>query len=192
MTLDKSIIPFDYDHYEKAANEAMKNNCLERLDSDFGAEWCFRNGIQPLAVQEKMSSMVYPRAAIITAGENEGLYIVSVKERECFYYETDIERQKRETREREREREKERIENEKKMLFEKEGEERTKKAYLLLYLLGFLGAHKFYLGKPEDGWGYIILFLICWLIIPGIALVLLLIRDWFTIPRQVREYYGVP
>jgi TM2 domain-containing membrane protein YozV len=50
--------------------------------------------------------------------------------------------------------------------------------YLLWFFLGFLGVHKFYLGKM--GWGilYIFtggLFFIGWLI------------DLFTIPRQVRR-----
>lgn len=51
--------------------------------------------------------------------------------------------------------------------------------YLLWFFLGFLGVHKFYLGKM--GWGilYIFtggLFLIGWLI------------DLFTIPGKVRRY----
>ncbi len=51
--------------------------------------------------------------------------------------------------------------------------------YLLWFLFGFLGVHKFYLGKT--GWGilYILtggLFLIGWLV------------DIFTIPSQVHRY----
>jgi TM2 domain-containing membrane protein YozV len=51
--------------------------------------------------------------------------------------------------------------------------------YLLWFLLGFVGVHKFYLGKM--GWGilYIFtggLFVIGWLV------------DIFTIPSQVRRY----
>jgi len=57
-------------------------------------------------------------------------------------------------------------------------EKETWVAYLLWFFLGFLGVHKFYLGKM--GWGilYIFtggLFLIGWLI------------DIFTIPSQVRR-----
>jgi len=187
MALDKSIIPFDYNLYEKAANEAMKNNSLVNLNSDYGAEWCFQNGLQPLAVQGKMSSMVYPRAVIITAGKNEGLYIVSVKERECFYYETDVEREKREREKREtREKERKR-EQQLKIKIAK----RIKRTYLFSIFLGFIGAHKFSLCKTKMGWLYVVLLLLFWLIVPAIALVLLLIYDWFTIPRQVRDYYGV-
>jgi TM2 domain-containing membrane protein YozV len=52
-------------------------------------------------------------------------------------------------------------------------------AYLLWFLLGIIGVHKFYLGKM--GWGilYIFtggLFLIGWLV------------DIFTLPAQVRRY----
>ena len=51
--------------------------------------------------------------------------------------------------------------------------------YLLWFFLGFVGVHKFYLGKM--GWGIIYiftggLFLIGWLV------------DIFTIPSQVRRY----
>jgi TM2 domain-containing membrane protein YozV len=51
--------------------------------------------------------------------------------------------------------------------------------YLLWFILGFVGVHKFYLGKI--GWGilYIFtggLFIIGWLV------------DIFTIPSQVRRY----
>jgi len=57
-------------------------------------------------------------------------------------------------------------------------EKETWVAYLLWFFLGFLGVHKFYLGKM--GWGilYIFtggLFVIGWLI------------DIFTIPSQVRR-----
>ncbi len=52
-------------------------------------------------------------------------------------------------------------------------------AYLLWFLLGLLGVHKFYLGKM--GWGILYIFtggsfLIGWLV------------DIFTIPSQVRRY----
>ena len=58
-------------------------------------------------------------------------------------------------------------------------ERETWVAYLLWFLLGFIGVHKFYLGKM--GWGilYIFtggLFFIGWLV------------DLFTLPSQVRRY----
>jgi TM2 domain-containing membrane protein YozV len=51
-------------------------------------------------------------------------------------------------------------------------------AYLLWFLLGFLGVHKFYLGKI--GWGILYIFT------GGLFLVGLLI-DLFTLPSQVRR-----
>ena len=51
--------------------------------------------------------------------------------------------------------------------------------YLLWLLLGVLGAHKFYLGKP--GWGVV------YLLTLGIVGIGLLV-DLFTIPAQVRRY----
>ncbi len=52
-------------------------------------------------------------------------------------------------------------------------------AYVLWFFLGFLGVHKFYLGKT--GWG------ILYILTGGIFCVGLLI-DLFTIPIQVRHY----
>ena len=51
--------------------------------------------------------------------------------------------------------------------------------YLLWFFFGFLGVHKFYLGKTGTGILYILtggLFIIGWLV------------DIFTIPSQVRRY----
>jgi len=57
-------------------------------------------------------------------------------------------------------------------------EKETWVAYLLWFLLGFLGVHKFYLGKI--GWGILYIFT------GGLFLVGLLI-DLFTLPAQVRR-----
>ena len=51
--------------------------------------------------------------------------------------------------------------------------------YLLWFFLGFLGVHKFYLGKTGSGILYLLtggLFMIGWLV------------DVFTIPSQVRRH----
>ncbi|NIA22445.1 MAG: NINE protein [Anaerolineaceae bacterium] len=53
----------------------------------------------------------------------------------------------------------------------------TGTAYLLWFFLGFLGVHKFYLGKPVLGVLYA-----CTLGFLGIGLII----DLFTIPTQVR------
>ncbi|MGC5583043.1 NINE protein [Ornithinimicrobium sp. W1665] len=55
--------------------------------------------------------------------------------------------------------------------------------YLLWLLLGVLGAHKFYLGRPGMG----VLYLLT-LGLVGVGL----LWDLFTIPRQVRAYNGHP
>ena len=52
-------------------------------------------------------------------------------------------------------------------------------AYILWFFLGWMGGHKFYLGKA--GWG------IVYLLTGGIFLVGLLI-DLFSLPTQVRNY----
>jgi TM2 domain-containing membrane protein YozV len=52
-------------------------------------------------------------------------------------------------------------------------------AYLLWFFFGFIGAHKFYLGKI--GWG------IVYICTGGLFLVGLLF-DLFTLPAQVRRY----
>jgi TM2 domain-containing membrane protein YozV len=52
-------------------------------------------------------------------------------------------------------------------------------AYLLMFFLGLLGIHKFYLGKP--GWGMV------YILTGGIMGVGLLI-DLFSLPAQVRHY----
>jgi TM2 domain-containing membrane protein YozV len=51
-------------------------------------------------------------------------------------------------------------------------------AYLWWFFLGYLGAHKFYLGRP--GWG-IVYALTCGLLFVGI------IWDLFALPGQVRR-----
>lgn len=60
-------------------------------------------------------------------------------------------------------------------------EKETWVAYLLWFFFGFLGIHKFYLGKM--GWG------ILYLLTGGLFLVGWLI-DLFTIPSQVRQVNG--
>lgn len=54
-------------------------------------------------------------------------------------------------------------------------------AYVLWFFLGFLGVHKFYLGKVGIGISYI--FTLGWL---GIGLLI----DLFTLPGQVRKANG--
>ena len=60
-------------------------------------------------------------------------------------------------------------------------EKETWVAYLLWFFFGFLGVHKFYLGKI--GWG------ILYLLTGGLFLVGWLI-DLFTIPSQLRHVKG--
>lgn len=70
----------------------------------------------------------------------------------------------------------------------------TTLAYVLWFLLGNLGIHKFYLRKPAQGAIYLSLGVIGWLtiwllvgIVFLIPLWILLLVDLFTIPGQVRE-----
>jgi TM2 domain-containing membrane protein YozV len=66
--------------------------------------------------------------------------------------------------------------------------------YVLWFFLGVLGIHKFYLGKTGMGIVYLILGIPVWIsmflpfaVVLAIPLVILLIIDLFTIPRQVRK-----
>lgn len=66
-------------------------------------------------------------------------------------------------------------------------------AYLLWFLLGGFGVHRFYLGNTRMGLLYLALFILGWATM-GIglglflllALAVLLLVDIFTIPKQVR------
>jgi TM2 domain-containing membrane protein YozV len=67
-------------------------------------------------------------------------------------------------------------------------------AYLLWFVLGGFGIHKFYVGKVGMGVLYLALFVIGWALLGAfgivflLALGVLLIIDLFTLPRQVRTY----
>ena len=60
--------------------------------------------------------------------------------------------------------------------------------YALLFLLGFIGAHKFYVGKPGVAWFYILLTIAGFFTV-GLAWIVLLIAlfiDLFKLPNQVK------
>jgi TM2 domain-containing membrane protein YozV len=68
-------------------------------------------------------------------------------------------------------------------------------AYLLWFLLGGFGVHKFYLANTRMGLLYLVLFILGWATMGMglglfflLALAVLLIMDIFTIPKQVRVY----
>jgi TM2 domain-containing membrane protein YozV len=60
---------------------------------------------------------------------------------------------------------------------------------LLLFFLGYFGAHKFYEGKTSVGVLYIFLFVFFWLIIPGFILGFALFIDFISLLFKPVEYY---
>lgn len=60
---------------------------------------------------------------------------------------------------------------------------------LLLFFVGYIGAHKFYEGKTSVGVLYIFLIAFSWLIVPGIILGFALLLDFISLLFKPFEYY---
>jgi len=59
----------------------------------------------------------------------------------------------------------------------RESDKRVLPLFLLWLFLGTLGIHAFYAGRHGQGAIYIVLLLTCWLILPGVALLIFLLVD---------------
>lgn len=117
---------FEYDTFKEAFKKAMdKGHIIPGGSEEAAIKWYSEFGVDPNKSVKKMKTLPFPKLAIITTGEYEGLYVFSEKVRECYYYELPLERERR-------------LEHERQQRNEESRESIKNAGVIILKIIGFL------------------------------------------------------